>query len=230
MAQKNTYTVTAQGDTQTTYLTKCVVDNDSDINTLPTDWLSGSRATVINTGNVYILDNQKQWKKLPRGGGSSGGGSETVDTAAIIAEAVRQSNVYTDEKIAEIQGFSFKIVNALPTTDIDDKCIYFVSRNGDKPGEHMFYQYIYNNGSWEKIGGTETDLSAYWTSQEVKDYVDSMFLNMPIATLTAIGCVKPDGKSILIDTEGTISVSSEYVKENAAQDTITDDDIANLFK
>ena len=35
----------------------------------------------------------------------------------------------------------------------------------------------------------------------------------PIATVESVGLVKPDGESILIDEEGTISVDIEHVHE-----------------
>lgn len=48
-------------------------------------------------------------------------------------------------------GVSFKIVTALPTTDIDPLTIYLVPASVS--GENNFYQeFIYTNNAWEKVG------------------------------------------------------------------------------
>ena len=42
-----------------------VVDEDKDIDTLPIDVPMGSAAVVIDTGNVYMMNSQDEWKQLP---------------------------------------------------------------------------------------------------------------------------------------------------------------------
>ena len=42
-----------------------VVDTDEDIKTLPIDVPMGSAALVIDSGNVYMMDSQDNWKPLP---------------------------------------------------------------------------------------------------------------------------------------------------------------------
>ncbi len=41
-----------------------VVDTEADISELPTTALPGSTCIVIETSNVYMLNNKKQWKKI----------------------------------------------------------------------------------------------------------------------------------------------------------------------
>lgn len=55
-------------------------DYQSDVSDLPTNRRPGSRATVIENGNFYILNSNKQWILQPKnsgGSGGSGGGSST---------------------------------------------------------------------------------------------------------------------------------------------------------
>ena len=42
-----------------------VVYTDEDIKTLPIDVPMGSAALVIDSGNVYMMDSQDEWKPLP---------------------------------------------------------------------------------------------------------------------------------------------------------------------
>ena len=42
-----------------------VVDTDEDIKKLPIDVPMGSAALVIDSGNVYMMDSQDEWKQLP---------------------------------------------------------------------------------------------------------------------------------------------------------------------
>lgn len=63
-------------------------DYESDIADLPTNRGPGSTARVVETGNVYILNNNHEWVKQPKnsgGGGSSSGEGDIVvlgDTSA----------------------------------------------------------------------------------------------------------------------------------------------------
>ena len=48
---------------------KFIVDLESDLADLPIDGAPGSKALVIETGEVYILNNEKLWVLLPQNGG-----------------------------------------------------------------------------------------------------------------------------------------------------------------
>ena len=58
------YSITAQSGHTAAYVTSYVVDTESDVSTLPTDVGIGSDCIVIETSNVYILGNDKEWKLL----------------------------------------------------------------------------------------------------------------------------------------------------------------------
>lgn len=53
-----------------------VIDTEDEVSNLPTDCAMGSAATVIATGNNYILNGQKAWVKQPESSSSSSSGSE----------------------------------------------------------------------------------------------------------------------------------------------------------
>lgn len=46
------------------YLREYLADTIADVNTLPTNVVPGSICLVIETSDVYILNNQGEWKKL----------------------------------------------------------------------------------------------------------------------------------------------------------------------
>lgn len=48
---------------------KFIVDLKSDLADLPIDGAPGSKALVIETGDIYILNNEKVWVLLPQAGG-----------------------------------------------------------------------------------------------------------------------------------------------------------------
>lgn len=150
-----------------------------------------------------------------------------------IETAVRESNIYTDKAIGELTKFNVTIVQSLPTENIKTHTIYFVPASPlDKDG---YYEYMYINGKWELIGNTRIDLSNYYTKQEIEQYISDNKYVLPIASSSTLGGVKIDESSILIDENGMISVSAEYV-EDISQDVVDEnlvsievEDIANLF-
>ena len=85
-----------------------------------------------------------------------------------------------------------KYIDTLPISNISSTTIYIQKTNiKDGEGNFIYRQYMWVNEIWKFIG----------VSGE------------PIATVESVGLVKPDGESILIDEEGTISVDIEHVHE-----------------
>ena len=83
-------------------------------------------------------------------------------------------------------------IDTLPISNISSTTIYIQKTNiKDGEGNFIYRQYMWVNETWKFIG----------VSGE------------PIATVESVGLVKPDGESILIDEEGTISVDIEHVHE-----------------
>lgn len=54
-----------QNDNIQTYVNEYVADTEADIKDLPTNIYPGSVCIVIETSNVYMLNSEKKWKKLP---------------------------------------------------------------------------------------------------------------------------------------------------------------------
>ncbi len=55
-----------------------VIDTPEDIAELPITAAPGSKAIVVSTSEIYMMNNQKEWIKL-KGGAGSGGGSGLMD-------------------------------------------------------------------------------------------------------------------------------------------------------
>ncbi len=150
-----------------------------------------------------------------------------------IETAVRESNIYTDKAIGELTQFNITIVESLPIENIKTHTIYFVPASPlDKD---RYYEYMFIDGKWELIGNTRIDLSNYYTKQEIEQYILDNKYVLPIASSSTLGGVKIDESSILIDENGMISVSAEYV-EDISQDVVEEnlvsievEEIANLF-
>lgn len=67
----------------------------------------------------------------------------------------------------------FKIVESLPTSNIDTNVIYVVTGTTTGSGDNLFSEYIYVNGNWEKLGEfkADTDLSDYYTKSQVDELI-----------------------------------------------------------
>jgi len=63
-------------------------------------------------------------------------------------------------------------VDALPSTDIDTNTIYMIP--GEKPdGDNRFDEYMYINDAWEKVGGSDVDLSGYAKSADFTEITNT---------------------------------------------------------
>lgn len=95
-----------------------------------------------------------------------------------------------DGKIEELKdlGFKAEVVETLPIENISHQVIYLVL-NGDNEENNIYDEFIYNtNNEWEKIGSTKTDLSNYYTKEEVDDSISTALgnINTILATLTTV--------------------------------------------
>lgn len=66
-------------------------------------------------------------------------------------------------QLGDIGTDLFNIVSELPESDIKANKIYCVKDTSSKDGKNTYIEYVYLNGSWEKIGEfyAEPDLSGY---------------------------------------------------------------------
>lgn len=66
--------------------------------------------------------------------------------------------------ISNLANLRIEVVSELPETG-ETNIIYLVKKSGTNPDTHD--EYVYVEGSWEKIGNTEIDLSNYYTKDQV---------------------------------------------------------------
>ena len=85
-------------------------------------------------------------------------GTQAKTTAGAINEL--------KQLISLIPQFSIEVVEELPTEDISDTTIYLVPAEDPEVGNY-YEEYIYVNNTWELVGTTAVDLSAYYTKLEV---------------------------------------------------------------
>ena len=135
------------------------------------------------------------------------------------ALAKKAAAKYTDYLFSKVDSISLLFVDALPTTGIKEKTIYFVPRN-ESPTDYVYNEYMYINGEWRQVGSTELHLEDYYTREELKEELVNI---LPSATDSTIGGVIVDGKTIIIDENNVISVNfdgSDKTVENAVLDII----------
>jgi hypothetical protein len=58
------FNIIKQGDHASAYVTEFVADEEADVTNLPTTVAPGSSCIVIETSDVYMFNNKKEWKKL----------------------------------------------------------------------------------------------------------------------------------------------------------------------
>lgn len=118
----------------------------------------------------------------------------------------------------QYQGIKgFKIVDKLPTENIDPRIIYLVKETVGE--EYDYYnEYIYVDGEWELLGSTRIDLSDYYTKEQVDKIVkslnDSKF-DKTGGTVTGDmvvgGNFTVQGKTTTVDSE-TLRVSDKLIE------------------
>lgn len=82
----------------------------------------------------------------------------------------------------------FKIVDSLPTTDIDETKIYLVA-NSQTSGSNVYTEYIYANGKWEILGEYKSDI-------DLTPYVKTTTMNTALAT--KVDTVNTDGSGNVV--------------------------------
>ena len=95
-----------------------------------------------------------------------------------------------DERISSIPKFSIEVVDTLPTENISTSAVYLLIAEGDT--ENLYTEYIYVNGTWEKLGEQTVDLTGYVTTDDLGSAVN-----------TALTAAKESGE---FDGRGIVSV------------------------
>ena len=99
-------------------------------------------------------------------------------TAAQVNSAITSKGYQTESQvnslintaIADITGIAYEVVTELPATG-SAGVIYLISNGGPNP--NIYDEYIYTNGSFEKIGTTDVDLSGYLQESDLAAITNS---------------------------------------------------------
>ena len=79
------------------------------------------------------------------------------------------------------------VVNELPNENIENDAIYLVPSN-DPSLENVYDEYVYTNGTWEKLSGggatVEVDLTDYYTKEETNNAIDNKIASIPKVDLS----------------------------------------------
>lgn len=137
--------------------------------------------------------------------------------------------------IADLSHFSIETVDALPdpvTTPDITTTIYLVPEEGSITDSYVEYVYSTKKGSWERIGTTTTDLSDYYTKNEVDEKLANIQntliagdgisiseegISVVPATSESIGGVKV-GDGLAVTEDGTLSIQPAYSYDLTAED------------
>lgn len=134
-----------------------------------------------------------------------------VDNAVSDKMTSTQVNSAITSAIGNISQFNVAIVSTLPSENIDNYTIYFVS-NGES-GNNIYDEWMYINNNWERIGDTSVDLSGYMqtshpansiTTNKINEWdaklssyteTDPIYAASPAATITPEKITAWDAKS-----------------------------------
>ena len=103
--------------------------------------------------------------------------ADNVISADVIDdETVESGRTYSSQKIMDLlngASFAVKVVDELPVSG-EPRTIYFVPKDDSGETSNVYYEYLYVDNKWEKIGDTEIDLSQYYTKEEINEIVASI--------------------------------------------------------
>lgn len=146
--------------------------------------------------------------------------------AEAVDQAVEAAKEYTNDIAANIGAFSTKVVATLPIDNISETTIYFVPRTYVEE-DLEFTTYMYIRNKWQKLGSDSFRKDEYYTKSEVVTLINSFKYTLPIATASKLGGVMVDDETILVDEDGVISVSDDYVDGRTGSITISE--VQGLF-
>ena len=86
-----------------------------------------------------------------------------------LSNYTTKTEVETAIRGAEAGLLKRRVVEELPSSNIDDNTIYMVPNEGSE--NNSYDEYLFINNTWEHIGSTEVDLTGYATEQYVDNKV-----------------------------------------------------------
>ena len=158
LSQKRTCELSSSGWTTTSYfgdtITRTVDITSGDsliIRDLDDNSTMKSSSLSFGTETNQYLANNGTWQTVPENVSdltNDSGFQTSTEVNSAIATA-----------IGNINQFNVAIVSTLPTENIDNHTIYFMSNGGSD--DNIYDEWMYINNNWEKIGTTAVDLSGY---------------------------------------------------------------------
>lgn len=130
------------------------------------------------------------------------------------------SKIEVDQMISVIPKFAIQVVDSLPATEISPTTIYLL-RTGTESA-NVFTEYIYINGTWEKLGTQKLDLSGYSTTEQMNQAISSA-INALETTMNAALAGKVD------KAEGKGLSTNDYTNEEKQKLADTASGLASLL-
>jgi len=128
------------------------------------------------SGNYNDLRNKPAIPTVPVNVSAFNNDAGYLTSHQSLTDYATKSYVETAIRGAESGFLKRSVVQALPTSDIDENTIYMVAKTGST-GD-VYDEYLYVNSNWEHIGSTDVDLTGYAT----ETYVDTAIGNIDIPT------------------------------------------------
>ena len=102
-----------------------------------------------------------------------------ADFATKLATPV-YSTTQVDNMISAIPHFAISVVQSLPVSGISDTTVYLVPNQGS--GTDVYDEYIHVNNAWEHLGSQTVDLSAYSTTVQTQQMINTTLNTAKVVT------------------------------------------------
>ena len=114
-------------------------------------------------------------------------------TVSNLTNYYLKNETYTKNEVAQllstISSLSIKVVEGLPTTNISTNSIYLV-RKTTTTTTNIYDEYIYINGSWEKIGDTQINLDGYAKVDDIPTKISQLEIDVELGSITDLGKIQ----------------------------------------
>lgn len=131
-----------------------------------------------------------------------------------------------DNKISVIPKFDIKVVDSLPTENIEDATLYLV-KSGEE-SNNLYTEYIYADGKWEQLGTQKLDLSIFYNKDEINSLIkkrDEKIENLEQENQTQQEKIDANGEKVSeLDDRVTI------LEENTHLESLTWEDIERIVQ
>lgn len=174
----------------------------SEVGALPAD-------TQLFSGNYNDLRNKPAIPTVPVNVSAFNNDAGYLTSHQSLNDYATKSYVETAIRGAESGLLKRSVVQALPTSDIDENTIYMVAKTGST-GD-VYDEYLYVNSNWEHIGSTDVDLTGYAT----ESYVDTAIANIDIPAPIVIQ-VGIAGQPT-VDSDGNYRIPLTITSNNMAE-------------